>query len=46
MYKWIQLEHVSEYKYLECVLDASDTDEAECCRKVMSRSRVAGAINA
>ena len=24
----IQLEHVSEFKYLECVLDESGTDEA------------------
>ena len=30
----IRLEHVSEFKYLGCVLDESDTDEAECSRKV------------
>ena len=26
----IHLEHVSEFKYLGCVLDVSGTDEAEC----------------
>ena len=41
---WIHLEHVSEFKYLECILDESDTDEAECSRKVVSGRRVAGAI--
>ena len=30
----IRLEHVSEFKYLGCVLDESGTDEAECRRKV------------
>ena len=35
----ILLEHVSEFKYLGCVLD-----EAEFNRKVASRRRVAGAI--
>ena len=34
------VEHVSEFIYLGCVLDASGTDEAECNRKVAS----AGAI--
>ena len=38
------LEHVSEFKYLRCVLDESGTDGAECGRKVASRRRVAGAI--
>ena len=28
------LEHVSEFKYLGCVLDESGTDGAECSRKV------------
>ena len=32
----IRLEHVSEFKYLGCVLDKSGTDEAECSRKVTS----------
>ena len=32
----IRLEHVSEFKYLECLLDESCTDEAECSRKVAS----------
>ena len=27
-----RLEHVSEFKYLECVLDESGTDGAECSR--------------
>ena len=40
----IRLEHVSEYTYLGCVLDESVTDEAECCRKVVSGRRDAGAI--
>ena len=40
----IRLEHVSEFKYLGCVLDESGTDEAECSRKVASGRRVAGAI--
>ena len=30
----IHLEHVSEFKYLGCVLHKSGTDEAECSRKV------------
>ena len=38
------LEHVSEFKYLGCVLDESGTDGAECSRKVASGRRVAGAI--
>ena len=38
------LEHVSEFKYLGCVSDESDTDEAECSRKVVSGRRVAGVI--
>ena len=40
----IRLEHVSEFKYLGCVLDESGTDEAEWSRKVASVRRVAGAI--
>ena len=40
----IHLEHVSEFKYLGCVLDKSGTDGAECCRKVVGGRRVAGAI--
>ena len=31
----IRLEHVSEFNYLECVLDESGTDGAECSRKVL-----------
>ena len=30
----VHLEHVSEFKYLVCVLDESGTDGAECSRKV------------
>ena len=40
----INLEHVSEFKYLRCVLNESGTDEAECSRKMPSWRRVAGAI--
>ena len=38
------MEHVSEFKYLGCALDESDTDEAECRWKGASRRRVAGVI--
>ena len=40
----IRSEHVSEFKYLGCVLDESGTDEAEYSRKVVSGRRVAGDI--
>ena len=40
----IRLEHVSEFKYLGCVLDESGTDEEECNRKVANGRRVAVAI--
>ena len=40
----IRLEHVSEFKYLECVLEESGTDLVECSRKVVSGRKVAGAI--
>ena len=40
----VRLKHVSEFKYLGCVLDESGTDGAECSRKVASVRRVAGAI--
>ena len=40
----ICLERVSEFKYLRCVLDESDTDEVECSRKRASGRRVAVAI--
>ena len=36
----VQLEHVSEFKYLRGVLDESGTDEAEYSRKVASGKRV------
>ena len=38
----IRLEHVSEFKYLGCVLDESGTYGAECSRKVASGRRVGG----
>ena len=40
----VRLEHVSEFKYLGCVLDEAGTELAECSRKVVSKRRVAGAI--
>ena len=40
----IHLEHVLEFKYLGCVLDALGTDGAECSSKVAGRRRVADAI--
>ena len=40
----IHLDHVSEFKYLGCVLEESGTDGAECSRKEASGSRMAGAI--
>ena len=40
----IRLEHVSEFKYLGCVLDESRTYEAECSKKVASGRRVADTI--
>ena len=39
----IGLEHISEFKYLGCVLNKSGTDGAECSQKVTSGRRVAGA---
>ena len=40
----IHVEHVSEFKYLGCVLDKSGTDRAECSRKVVSGRRIPDAI--
>ena len=40
----VSLEHVSEFKYLGCVLGESGTNGAECSRRVTSGSRVAGVI--
>ena len=34
-----RLEHVSEFKYLGCVLDELFTDEVECYRKVTAAIR-------
>ena len=42
----MRLEHVSEFKYLGCVLDELCTDQAECSRKMASGGRVAAAIDA
>ena len=40
----VRLVHVSEFKYLECVLDEVGTYGAECSKKVAIKRRVAGAI--
>ena len=40
----IRLEHVSEFKYLGCILDKSGTDGAECSRRVASASSAASVI--
>ena len=40
----ICLEHVSEFKYLRCVLDKSGTDGADCSRNEASGRRFADAI--
>ena len=40
----ICLKHVSEFKYLGCVLGESGTDGAECISKVVSGMKVEGAI--
>ena len=40
----VRLEHVSKLKYLGCVLDESDTDEAECRSKVASLDYYVGSL--
>ena len=40
----IRLEHVSNFKYLGCVLEESGTDWTKCSKKGVSGRRVAGAI--
>ena len=35
----MQLEYVSQFKYLRCVLDESGTDGAEYCRKWLVRGK-------
>ena len=40
----MQLEHVSEFKYLECIFDDSSTNEEECHRKVVGGRKIADAI--
>ena len=40
----IHLEHISEFKYLGCVLGEAGTDGAESSRKVTSGKRVASAV--
>ena len=40
----IHLENVREFKYLECVLDESGKDRAECSRKVVNGRKFADAI--
>ena len=39
-----RLEHVAEFKYLECVLDESCANDAECRRKAVKRRKVVGAL--
>ena len=41
----MRLKRVSEFKYLGCGLNESGKDEAECRTKVVSRRKVASAIN-
>ena len=41
----MHLEHVSEFKYLRCVLDKSGTDKGERSKKLVSGRMVAGAIS-
>ena len=41
----MRLEHVLEFKYLGCVFDESNTDEGDCCRKMVSGRRDASADN-
>ena len=36
--------NMSEFKYMECVLDESGTDETKCSRKVASGMKVEGAM--
>ena len=40
----IRLKHISEFKYLECVLDESGTAKAECSMKVAFGRRLGGVI--
>ena len=40
----VRLEHAYELKYLECLLDETGIDGAECIRKMASGRRVEGAI--
>ena len=40
----IRLKHISEFRYLGCVLDELGTDGAECSKKAASGRKVAGAI--
>ena len=42
----IRLEHVSEFKYMECVLDESGTNGVECSRKVTSGRAIRSLVNA
>ena len=35
---------MTEFKYLGCVLDESGKNDAECLRKLVTGSKVAGAI--
>ena len=39
-----RLGQVSKLRYLGCILNESNTDVAECCSKVTSERKTAGAI--
>ena len=36
----MQLKHMSEFKYLGCILEESGTDQADCRRESVSRRMV------
>ena len=38
------IEHISEFKYLGCIVDGSGADGAEYSRKLANGRKVAGAI--
>ena len=40
----IRLEQVSEFKYFGCTLNESGAEVSECCRKIVSVWKIAGAI--
>ena len=40
-----RLDHVSEFKYLGCVLDEIGSDDAECRKKMGNRMKIASVIS-